>query len=248
MDPLIGRRPVHGAGGRDPRPAARDDVDRRATAVTVTTSTDLRFGAVRVANATGPIGTRPGLRRAPSRPIGQWMPRRTPLPARMAVLLTCALAATAPAVAQEPRDTPPPPAERSATPAQLERALLAEMNRVRRARGRVALRQIAPLRRAARAQSRYLLRTGTLSHEGPDGSPFWTRLVAAGFPRNRHMGENLAMTSGCDPASARRTVAMWMASPGHRANLLNPVFRVTGTGVAIGAGCSETYLTADYGS
>jgi uncharacterized protein YkwD len=142
----------------------------------------------------------------------------------------------------------PAPDARAAMPAQLERALLVEMNRVRVARGRVALRPLAPLRRAARAQSRHLLSTGTLTHEGPDGSPFWARLVAEGFPRNRHMGENLAMTTGCEPSAARRAVAMWMASPGHRANLLNPRFRVTGTGVAVGDGCSETYLTADYGS
>ncbi len=177
------------------------------------------------------------------------MPRRTP-PAALAVLLTCALTAVAPATGQGAGTAAPPPpaAEAAATPAQIGRALLAEMNRVRVARGRAALRPVAPLRRAARAQSLHLLRTGTLTHDGPDGSPFWTRLVAEGFPRNRHMGENLAMTTGCEIGAARRIVAMWMASPGHRANLLNPRFRVTGVGAAVGGGCSETYLTADYGS
>jgi uncharacterized protein YkwD len=137
--------------------------------------------------------------------------------------------------------------DRASVP-QLERALLVEMNRVRLARNRRALRPLATLRRPARAQSRFLLRTGELSHDSSDGSPFWSRLVAAGFPRNRLMGENLAMMSGCSPAAARRTVAMWMRSPGHRTNLLNPRFRWVGPGVAIGSGCSATYLTADYGS
>jgi uncharacterized protein YkwD len=134
------------------------------------------------------------------------------------------------------------------TPPRLEQALLAEMNRVRVARGRRALRPLATLRRPARAQSRDLLRAGELRHESSDGSPFWTRLVAAGFPAGRLMGENLAMVPGCSPASARRTVAMWMRSPGHRSNLLDPRFRWVGPGVAIDPGCSATYLTADYGS
>lgn len=178
------------------------------------------------------------------------MPARSAALATLAAALTCAFLATAPAAAQEPEDAPPPAAAPRSGPSavQLEDALLAEMNRVRTSRGRVALRPLATLRRPARAQSRFLLRTGTLTHDGPDGSPFWTRLVAAGFPRNRHMGENLAMMSGCPADAARRTVAMWMASPGHRANLLNTRFRWAGPGVAIGSGCSETYLTADYGS
>ena len=40
---------------------------------------------------------------------------------------------------------------------------------------------------------------------------------------------------------------MWMASPGHRANLLNPRFRFVGSGAATDADCSLTILTADYG-
>jgi uncharacterized protein YkwD len=161
--------------------------------------------------------------------------------AAVLVVLAAAPAGAAPADA-EPTSAGPP------TAAQLEVALVAEMNRVRTARDRRPLRTHASLRRPARAQSAYLLGIGDLRHEGRDGSPFWTRIVAAGFPRNRFMGENLAMVSGCARATARRTVAMWMASPGHRANLLNPRFRWVGAGVAIGAGCSSTYLTADYGS
>jgi uncharacterized protein YkwD len=178
-------------------------------------------------------------------PIPTVMPGCPAAIASAAIALVCAapLAGTASAGsdARAPKPTKP------MTVAQLERALLAEMNRVRTARNRRALRPLATLRRPARAQSRYLLRAGELSHDSRDGSPFWTRLVAAGFPRNRLMGENLAMVSGCRRTTARRTVAMWMASPGHRANLLNPRFRWVGPGVAIGRGCSATYLTADYG-
>ncbi len=135
-----------------------------------------------------------------------------------------------------------------ATASQIEGALLAEMNRVRTQRGRVALRPIASLRRPARAQSRYLRSIADLRHESSDGSPFWTRLLAAGYPANRVMAENLAMVSGCEIAAARRTVALWMRSPGHRANLLDRRVRFVGTGAASTSDCSATYITADYGS
>ncbi len=139
----------------------------------------------------------------------------------------------------------------SATPAsasRIESALLTEMNRARTERGRRPLRSIATLARPARDQSRYLIGLGTLDHDGPDGSPFWTRLVAAGFPGDRALAENLAMVPGCGVAAAAQTVRIWLDSPGHRANLLNPRFHWVGAGAASGADCSETIFTADYGS
>lgn len=143
--------------------------------------------------------------------------------------------------------SPGPTATSAQDASRVEKALLTEMNRVRTQRGRVALRPLATLTRAARGHSRTLLGSGAFQHDSLDGSPFWTRLVAAGFPATRRMGENLAMVSGCDRAAARETVSMWMASPGHRANLLNPRFRFVGPGAATVPGCSQTILTADYG-
>lgn len=161
-----------------------------------------------------------------------------------ALTLGCALAASASAQAP-PAD---PPQASPAAPARIETALLTEMNRARAARGRTPLRAIGTLQRPARGQSRYLLGIGRLDHDGPDGSPFWTRLIAAGYPRNRSMGENLAMVPGCGPDAAARTVQLWLKSPGHRANLLNPSFRWAGAGVASSDDCSATVLTADFGS
>ncbi|MGD9570849.1 MAG: CAP domain-containing protein [Thermoleophilia bacterium] len=174
------------------------------------------------------------------------MPARAAAVAALATVLSVVAVAAAPAAAQDEGDTPQPQA--APAPAQMEAALLAEMNRVREARDRRALRPHPALRAPARAHSRYQLRIGQLTHEGRGGTAFWERLAAAGFPRNRWLGENVAMMSGCEAGTARRTVAMWMASPPHRANLLNPRFRWAGAGVAIGAGCSATYVTADYGS
>jgi uncharacterized protein YkwD len=49
----------------------------------------------------------------------------------------------------------------------------------------------------------------------------------AGYARGCYsVGENLAwITPG---ATARQVLQMWLASPAHRANLLNPSFRDTG--------------------
>jgi uncharacterized protein YkwD len=158
-------------------------------------------------------------------------------------MAACALACGSPSTGAAAQDTPA-----VLTTGQIETALLVAMNRVRTARGRVPLRVAATLTHPARAQSRYLVTAGILDHDGPDGSPFWTRLVAAGFPSTHMMAENLALVSGCGPDASRRTVTMWMNSPAHRANLLNPRLRWVGAGAASSNGCGTTVLTADFGS
>ena len=141
---------------------------------------------------------------------------------RSALAMTAAAMALAGAVVTGPATAAAPhqaPEASRVPPPRLESALLAEMNRVRVERGRRPLRSAATLRRPARGQSRYLLGIGALDHDGPDGSPFWTRLLAAGFPRGRSLGENLAMVPGCGPEVAARTV------------VANPHPRVTGFGM-----------------
>ena len=134
------------------------------------------------------------------------------------------------------------------SPGQIETALVVAMNRARSAHGQVPLRVATTLARPARGQSRYLVAAGLLDHDSPDGSPFWTRLVAAGFPGDHMMAENLALLPGCGPDTSRRTVSMWMNSPAHRTNLLNPRLRWVGAGAASSKGCGTTVLTADFGS
>ena len=60
----------------------------------------------------------------------------------------------------------------------------------------------------------------------------------------RSAGENIAR-GGVSP---RTMVRLWMNSPGHRANILQPGFRRLGVGVAAGApqpvnGAAATYVT-----
>ena len=57
---------------------------------------------------------------------------------------------------------------------------------------------------------------GTLSHAGNDGTTAGQRLTAAGYIW-RAYGENLA----AGQQTPEELVAAWMASPGHRANILH---------------------------
>ncbi|WP_217913143.1 CAP domain-containing protein [Miltoncostaea marina] len=151
-------------------------------------------------------------------------------------------AALVPAVAVPAAAAPAPPSRA------MERAVVAEMNAVRAKHSRPRVRGNPRLARAARAHSRSLQRRGVLSHDGPKGAPFWSRIVAAGFPRTRRMAENIAMVDGCGRAAARRTVRMWMNSPAHRANVLDRRLRLAGAGVACNARTGFTVVTADYTS
>ena len=66
--------------------------------------------------------------------------------------------------------------------------------------------------------------TQSFSHDRPDGRNFYTAFDDAGYPGYIAVGENLA--NGFD--SPEKVVAAWMASDGHRANILNPDFKELG--------------------
>ena len=71
-------------------------------------------------------------------------------------------------------------------------------------------------------------RFGFFAHESRDGSSFADRVRRYYRPRGGtwSVGENLLWsTRGID---ARRAVALWMQSPGHRQNILTPQWREIG--------------------
>ena len=154
----------------------------------------------------------------------------------IAAVAVCATAGTTTSVAQAA------PAGRSAA----EVSLLKAMNSARVAHRLPRLRPSATLATPARVHSGALVQKGELDHDGPGGEPFWKRLVAAGYPRNHWMGENLALMPSCDYTPAE-VVQMWLDSPGHRANLLSKNFTVVGVGIASDAECTTTVLTTDFG-
>jgi uncharacterized protein YkwD len=125
---------------------------------------------------------------------------------------------------------------------QSERSLVTAVNNVRRARGLRPLRVDTSIVRAARSYSATMLRTGRFAH-GDLGA----RLSRYGV-RGPLYGENLAWAVG-SRAAARNIVRSWMASPGHRANLLRPGWRRIGIGALRGTfqgHAGATVVTADF--
>lgn len=167
--------------------------------------------------------------------------RRRPRGPHLAAALAAA-ALTAPGAA------PAAPAPGPALTAGIERAIIRATNAERAARGRPPLRGASALTRAARSHSAELAASGAFRHEGPDGAPFRARLTAEGVPAGRRVAENIAWTTGCAPGTAGEVVRMWMNSPAHRRNLLDPALRTTGVGVAIAGACDRVLVTADYGA
>jgi uncharacterized protein YkwD len=122
-----------------------------------------------------------------------------------------------------------------------EAALVAEINVVRSAHQLPRLRVDRRLVRAARSHSRDMLRHQYFAH-----GDFGTRIAQFGV-RGHMFAENLVWGSGVMSASS--DVAEWLASPPHRANLLDPNLRRVGVATPIGSfsGFSPaTVVTADF--
>jgi uncharacterized protein YkwD len=137
----------------------------------------------------------------------------------------------------------------------LESLLLVEVNAVRRRNRFGPLRTSPGLRAAADAHSAAMARRGFFGHESEDGTPFWKRVrrfyPAARF-RSWSVGENLLWSS--PDITAREAVRRWLASPGHRRNLLSGRWREIGLGAVharsapgVFGGAEVTIVTADFG-
>lgn len=128
----------------------------------------------------------------------------------------------------------PPPAPASA-------AMIDLMNTARRQNGLAALAADARLAAAAAKHARWMADHRTLSHGETGGGSFVDRIAAEGF-RPGSVAENIAEGQ----ATAEAAFAAWMASPGHRANILGRYASV-GTGSA-NDGLGTMYWCADFGT
>ncbi|WP_277758307.1 CAP domain-containing protein [Pseudomonas sp. A34-9] len=133
------------------------------------------------------------------------------------------------------------------------KALLAEVNAAR-ARPRMCGRQRfaaarslswnAALAAAAQGHSKAMAYGNYFAHQDPDGDLPADRARAAGY-RGRQIGENIA----AGQSSPGRAMAGWLASPGHCANLMNPMFTQVGAGFASEARSDEgVYWTMVFGA
>jgi uncharacterized protein YkwD len=128
----------------------------------------------------------------------------------------------------------------------LARDVVAAANRAR-ARARAPALAVDPaLAAAARDFAAELARRGELTHtsERPGHRTITDRVARADAGMYR-VAENLAKIPGRFDV-AEETVQRWLASRGHRTNLLNGAYSLVGTGVAAGAG-RTWYVVQVYG-
>jgi uncharacterized protein YkwD len=130
------------------------------------------------------------------------------------------------------------------------RATLCLVNAERRARGLRPLRANARLARASLGHAKDMVVRSYFSHFSLSGENFVVRIRRSGYFRGTGswtVGENLAWGVG-PAATPSQIVQAWMASPAHKANILNGRFRELGIGIALGVpiqggGAGATYDT-----
>lgn len=130
----------------------------------------------------------------------------------------------------------------SATP-DLARALVAEVNRTRRARGLRPLTYSARLTSAATAHAQALATAGQFTHAWPTTGLLYASWIRGFYPargfRLWSVGENLLWASpGFTPPSA---VQQWLESPTHRRVLLSRSWRELGVGVVSAVAAPGAY-------
>jgi uncharacterized protein YkwD len=136
---------------------------------------------------------------------------------------------------------------------QVSAATLCLINQQRAVAGEAPLQANAALTTAASSHSAEMVALDYFSHVSPSGQAPLDRVVAAGYGGPEaalSVAENIAAVDS--PATPTAVVAMWMNSPGHRANILNAVYADSGIGVTPGTPASldivggATY-TQDFG-
>ncbi|YAF98094.1 MAG: CAP domain-containing protein [Nodularia sp. CChRGM 3473] len=132
---------------------------------------------------------------------------------------------------QIPSDRPeqPPLPPQSATTTQIEVAVRQRINQVRQENELQPLQNNEKLAQVARDYSRQMAEQNFFSHTGADGSTLQDRVSAGGIIY-WVVGENLFKSTNV-PQPVKVAVDGWMKSPGHRENIVRPVFTETGVGV-----------------
>jgi uncharacterized protein YkwD len=137
----------------------------------------------------------------------------------------------------------------------LDRALLVQINAVRRAHALRPLKLSAPLSQVADEHTAEMGQAGYFAHTSFDKTAFWKRIERS-YPstgyRSWSVGENLLFVA--PTVDAPEAVELWMNSPKHRANLLDPTWSEIGIATrhfdsapGIYEGEEVTILTTDFG-
>ena len=166
-----------------------------------------------------------------------------------AAVIPSASAAVVSAAAAHPRSVK---ARKSST---LASQVVAELNATRAENGLEPLRSSPALAVAAALHSREMAEHGYFAHRSPDGSAFSKRVARYYSSRGVRVwsvGENLLWSS--PSIDAQNAIRMWLNSPGHRRNMLNPQWRDVGISAlhvtaapGFYRGLEVTIVTADFG-
>ncbi|MBD2163481.1 CAP domain-containing protein [Calothrix membranacea FACHB-236] len=130
-----------------------------------------------------------------------------------------------------PSNKPPQPPQPAQTPqtAEIESQVRQQINQVRQKNGLQPLKNNEKLAQVARNYSQQMAEKNFFSHTGIDGSTLSDRVSAGGISYWM-VGENLFRSKNI-PQPVQPAVDGWLKSPGHKENILRPVFRETGVGV-----------------
>ncbi|MER5433482.1 CAP domain-containing protein [Streptomyces sp. NPDC002588] len=167
---------------------------------------------------------------------GEWT-SRSPTPASSAA----AKPASAPAAASPaPAAASPGATSASAAPSSGAVArVVALVNSERSKAGCSPVTLNAKLSKAAQEHSTDMAAHKTMSHTGSDGSDPGERITRAGYDWSAY-GENVAYGY----STPEQVMAGWMASPGHKRNILTCSFKDIGVGLAQ----PGNYWTQDFGT
>jgi uncharacterized protein YkwD len=137
----------------------------------------------------------------------------------------------------------------------LENGVLVDINAFRASHHLASLRLSSALTAAAVAHTQEMANDGYFAHASADGSVFWKRIRSfyAATPWSYwSVGENLLWSSPDVDASG--ALQLWLHSPEHRANLMNPRWREIGVAAVHAAaapgafqGLDVTIVTTDFG-
>jgi len=137
----------------------------------------------------------------------------------------------------------------------LDESLLVQINVVRNAHALRPLNLSTGLSVAATRHTTEMGQAGYFAHASLDHTPFWKRIErsypSSGF-RSWDVGENLLYVA--PDVGAAKAMELWMNSPKHRANLLDPAWREVGIAArhiksapGIYSDKPVTILTTDFG-
>ena len=129
-----------------------------------------------------------------------------------------------------PAQSEPPAAARPAAASRVTSDVVDLTNVERTRHGRTPLQANERLMRAAQIHAEQMARAGQMAHDLPGAAyPHSEDRLAAAKYRWTAYGENVAMGQ----SSAAHALDSWMHSPGHRKNILNPVYTELGVGYAL---------------